>query len=216
MTGHARSTLGGSSPLARGTPPRPNATRRAGRFIPARAGNTTAGRATARRWPVHPRSRGEHLENRSACCQNSGSSPLARGTPGAPAAGSARSRFIPARAGNTSRIGVPAVRTAVHPRSRGEHPPARPSTPSVSGSSPLARGTPPARPDRSREIRFIPARAGNTRPQSSRSCLATVHPRSRGEHEGNTGVDKSVNGSSPLARGTHFPELIDRSDFFRW
>ena len=110
----------GSSPLARGTRPGVSSDRQPHRFIPARAGNTTA-RTTAGPSPtVHPRSRGEHLMMRRDFDPSFGSSPLARGTPAeraelrdlpSPLARGTHLRlrtgpvyrFIPARAGNTGR-----------------------------------------------------------------------------------------------------------------
>ena len=70
------------------------------RFIPAGAGNT-----------------GLFFLGRV----KNGSSPLARGTPGAALMVLAQFRFIPAGAGNTlPRMALPAHRS-VHPRWRGEH-----------------------------------------------------------------------------------------------
>ena len=76
----------GSSPLARGTAP---------------------GRLPAR-WPgpVHPRWRGEQLAYHFASFSHTGSSPLARGTESAPCLASAKTRFIPAGAGNSSHCRV--------------------------------------------------------------------------------------------------------------
>ena len=75
--------IGGSSPLARGTP-----------------GNASADEQNG---AVHPRSRGEHRPARTWSCRGSGSSPLARGTRWSRPCCGGRSRFIPARAGNTPR-----------------------------------------------------------------------------------------------------------------
>jgi hypothetical protein len=50
--------------------------------------------------------------------------------------------------------------------------------------------------------RFIPARAGNTSRAFHQSRARTVHPRSRGEHEGLGSSPNLWAGSSPLARGT--------------
>ena len=132
-----------------------------------------------------------------------GSSPLARGTPPGNRPLRVRSRFIPARAGNTT-PGAPSAATAtVHPRSRGEHWSAERSAAVCPGSSPLARGTPLLRPPLLPAERFIPARAGNTRRTGSRCQPGAVHPRSRGEHSRTTrGGGALCSGSSPLARGT--------------
>ena len=94
------------------------------------------------------------------------------------------------------------MRGGAHPRSRGEHSiyasPAQP----YRGSSPLARGTrlrlrgfqvPPG---------LIPARAGNTRTALTFWWWMRAHPRSRGEHCKFQHDLTSVEGSSPLARGT--------------
>ena len=92
----------GSSPLARGTPARGYRGIEHDRFIPARAGNTGRSPSSRCRMTVHPRSRGEHGSLPSRPDTANGSSPLARGTPGSRCCRSARSRFIPARAGNTN------------------------------------------------------------------------------------------------------------------
>ena len=152
----------GSSPLARGTPPC----------------------ARARRDPrtVHPRSRGEHDDGPPTANAAAGSSPLARGTQRLRTGEARRHRFIPARAGNTAPSAGALRACAVHPRSRGEHGEPGRFQRHRAGSSPLARGTPEHGGARRRDVRFIPARAGNTR-----FACATVTSRI---------------GSSPLARGT--------------
>ena len=198
----------GSSPLARGTPtgwgtllsgrPQPPA----GRFIPARAGNTPPPRAAVAVRSVHPRSRGEHQCGLRSSPSESGSSPLARGTPARGWPGAFVTRFIPARAGNTCNLPPAVLLMAVHPRSRGEHDLAVRRRRVNAGSSPLARGTRDADPARLDADRFIPARAGNTIIVTLRSTVAPVHPRSRGEHPVLPIWAASASGSSPLARGT--------------
>ena len=91
---------------------------------------------------------------------------------------------------------------AVHPRSRGEHDARGHGIEDVAGSSPLARGTPASRRRWKPAFRFIPARAGNTRPCSPTTSPPPVHPRSRGEHAALGGRRTAAAGSSPLARGT--------------
>ena len=153
----------GSSPLARGTLQFPITSTIITRFIPARAGNTASSDAAASKYPVHPRSRGEHSVHMARTASSSGSSPLARGTPTHSPRARRCLRFIPARAGNTVPGAPCACRSAVHPRSRGEHEALTVRPRPDAGSSPLARGTPgPRRPPCSSR-RFIPARAGNTR-----------------------------------------------------
>ena len=243
----------GSSPLARGTRVRAYRPALADRFIPARAGNTCARRPRPRRTPVHPRSRGEHPSIQLRMPPRLGSSPLARGTQQHPRRHDRPARFIPARAGNTSRPSWGSGWAPVHPRSRGEHDigataslarvrfiPARAGNtltcaavfksrtvhprsrgehrlttiqrPNVSGSSPLARGTRPQDHEGADRPRFIPARAGNTSSALPSAKVAPVHPRSRGEHVEKLRLIREPTGSSPLARGTHRPQIEDRSD----
>ena len=178
----SRHEVDGSSPLARGTRDPPDAGRRGCRFIPARAGNTPARAKAGGRLTVHPRSRGEHTLQGALAGTQSGSSPLARGTPLLPESHHTPSRFIPARAGNTTRRSGARGRTPVHPRSRGEHLASVVEGINAIGSSPLARGTPRSSTGRKSYERFIPARAGNTPTRAGRTTYPTVHPRSRGEH----------------------------------
>ena len=193
---------GGSSPLARGTRTGLQGYALLVRFIPARAGNTLARRRSSVRRAVHPRSRGEHTVADYVGRARDGSSPLARGTRRSGTRSRRPGRFIPARAGNTSRAGSPARARPVHPRSRGEHPSAGGHAPASSGSSPLARGTREYGCTRRIGNRFIPARAGNTPLRASNGDTSTVHPRSRGEHYPGVRGRKDQYGSSPLARGT--------------
>ena len=172
----------GSSPLARGTPAYRHRRRSAGRFIPARAGNTTQLRPSLTASAVHPRSRGEHLASSLKISPILGSSPLARGTPGCQASACTHVRFIPARAGNTQADCTCIPCSTVHPRSRGEHQLLSSLLVKASGSSPLARGTLHRRSLRALRPRFIPARAGNTPASRAHGPRRSVHPRSRGEH----------------------------------
>ena len=192
----------GSSPLARGTLGDVRVPHELGRFIPARAGNTAITTVTPAGRAVHPRSRGEHCSSIGTSRYRGGSSPLARGTPDGLDHALAQCRFIPARAGNTREPPARRAVPSVHPRSRGEHPTSMSARTPFTGSSPLARGTRRDRIERARYDRFIPARAGNTRPRIRPSSCGTVHPRSRGEHLFLGALLEAVGGSSPLARGT--------------
>ena len=93
-------------------------------------------------------------------------------------------RFTPAHAGNTHVNAEEAGSLEVHPRSRGEYlltlhqtdpePGSSPLTRGIRGpkpenveklgSSPLTRGIPPVPAMAPAALRFIPAHAGNTRP----------------------------------------------------
>ena len=103
VRGSTRSLHLGSSPLARGTQPRPLQHGSRPRLIPARAGNTWRTNYERNRDSAHPRSRGEHIGSISLSGRKYGSSPLARGTP------------------RSLAEGTKIERQPAHPRSRGEH-----------------------------------------------------------------------------------------------
>ncbi len=125
-----------------------------------------------------------------------------------------RSRFIPARAGNTLSCRATSPCAPVHPRAGGEHSPVWCGANLASGSSPRGRGTHYAADDPRLRRRFIPARAGNTRPCRSKSFPPTVHPRAGGEHRGSFASAGRAVGSSPRGRGTpenaHPRRRVDR------
>ncbi len=194
--------LAGSSPRARGTLLCEAQDMWANRFIPARAGNTGASRCRTWRRTVHPRARGEHLAFHQLEPREYGSSPRARGTRELDQPGRLGGRFIPARAGNTSRTAVSVSCKSVHPRARGEHCGAATYQAAPGGSSPRARGTRHRDLAATRTNRFIPARAGNTRRRPGPKRPGSVHPRARGEHPSSSWNRDRISGSSPRARGT--------------
>ncbi len=158
------------------------------RFIPARAGNTTAGHRRCSPRPVHPRASGEHIAGADPIRQYAGSSPRERGTHVHLITQRPKLRFIPARAGNTSPPSPPTWPRAVHPRASGEHIRFRDVSPGPNGSSPRERGTPARADTREHHHRFIPARAGNTwavRLQPPVMCGSS--PRERGTQNCNLG-----------------------------
>ena len=134
-----------------------------------------------------------------------GSSPRVRGTPGHAHDLPARTRFIPARAGNTRRRTGTLCGPPVHPRACGEHDNADDAPALGSGSSPRVRGTHAGAPLLHPVHRFIPARAGNTIAVYLRIVRHPVHPRACGEHKVALSVAVVINGSSPRVRGTHKP-----------
>ena len=157
----------GSSPRGRGTRSAQSLPAVTGRFIPARAGNTPRRWERALPTPVHPRAGGEHqgVPRRSGCDADDGSSPRGRGT---------RARCARARGGSAS---------GSSPRGRGT-PDTMAAGPSqaTSGSSPRGRGTLNISLWERSWIRFIPARAGNTRLGAPCDGRKSVHPRAGGEH----------------------------------
>ena len=91
------------------------------RFTPAHAGNTHVNAEEAGSLEVHPRSRGEYVDQNPKTWKKLGSSPLTRGIPPVPAMAPAALRFIPAHAGNTQTHRQELDLSWVHPRSRGEY-----------------------------------------------------------------------------------------------
>ena len=171
----------GSSPRVRGTDPASAGTAAAGRFIPACAGNSWRHRETTQRSAVHPRVCGEQFISTDSLPGPIGSSPRVRGTGQRRPRRSLALRFIPACAGNR-RAPTPAVQwTTVHPRVCGEQIEGRHYDACTVGSSPRVRGTAASAHFLEREVRFIPACAGNRVGIVRRSYSRTVHPRVCGE-----------------------------------
>ncbi len=172
----------GLSPLARGARHSQADPATALRFIPAGAGNTAL-LCRSRSVPtVYPRWRGEHGNRSLNSTPASGLSPLARGTHLSPYEFYAPSRFIPAGAGNTASHSIRWFSMTVYPRWRGEHVTWRRPAIDFSGLSPLARGTLEPVFLSARNVRFIPAGAGNTVRIGFENLYAPVYPRWRGEH----------------------------------
>ena len=136
----------GSSPLARGLPPRPTAPGSSGGIIPARAGFTPLERELEPGERDHPRSRGVYPRGRGGRAGARGSSPLARGLRSGSACCTSCFRIIPARAGFTGRVRGPPCSYRDHPRSRGVYYGDERLSACSRGSSPLARGLPPCSP----------------------------------------------------------------------
>ena len=176
----------GSSPLARGLPPRPERTR-------PRNGD-------------HPRSRGVYQETALVLNSMVGSSPLARGLRVGHVAVVVSRGIIPARAGFTPLSSAASDRQRDHPRSRGVYVQPIFRTAWCWGSSPLARGLPGAHPGAVGASGIIPARAGFTCQGSGTLSPHSDHPRSRGVYAPSSWRTGPALGSSPLARG--LPEQI--------
>ena len=131
----------GSSPRVRGTAVPDDLDGGVARFIPACAGNRRPIARTMRSAPVHPRVCGEQMLSSVSSASSSGSSPRVRGTAIPHRTRMPRKRFIPACAGNRSRVRARGWWATVHPRVCGEQS-AKPGTDgAVDGSSPRVRGT---------------------------------------------------------------------------
>ena len=161
-----RSAPYGSSPHTRGTPLAEHFADLGVRFIPACAGNADSLRGSLHPPSVHPRMRGERGSAGIGALIFYGSSPHARGTPPHPFPIEPGPRFIPACAGNASRLSRAPSCCTVHPRMRGERGYCGALWTSITGSSPHARGTPCRTHYSGNSSRFIPACAGNALPVS--------------------------------------------------
>ncbi len=142
-TGRPDSRAAGLSPLARGNP-----SPCAGRHhccgpIPARAGQPQTAPTTPTHPRAYPRSRGATQFLAFHRTASSGLSPLARGNPQSRCATHARSRPIPARAGQPSIARCSCAVRRAYPRSRGATSCWRIVYCRCSGLSPLARGNLP-------------------------------------------------------------------------
>ena len=192
----------GSSPRVRGTLAQLGQLALAIRFIPARAGNSNARCLDTTAPTVHPRACGELYPIAASCGTPCGSSPRVRGTLVTALATYEDMRFIPARAGNSTHPPSWTNVCSVHPRACGElikwalH-----LLPRV-GSSPRVRGTQHPQGTFRGYRRFIPARAGNSRPIALRVHVRTVHPRACGELASCIRSGGFTTGSSPRVRGT--------------
>ena len=94
----------------------------------------------------------------------------------------ASARIIPAYAGSTGSISSGAGLRKDHPRIRGEHMSSTDKTEALGGSSPHTRGAHLQELAIGDSRRIIPAYAGSTGHDTSRSTKGQDHPRIRGEH----------------------------------
>ena len=152
--------------------------------------------------PVHPRACGEQIYADEVQQVRAGSSPRVRGTASVVLLIAKPFRFIPARAGNRAPEGHIRPASPVHPRACGEQVLADRAGWLAAGSSPRVRGTAPTSRGSTFQIRFIPARAGNSRWCRSGSRRTPVHPRACGEQCAHLSFLVEEVGSSPRVRGT--------------
>jgi len=131
-----------------------------------------------------------------------GSSPRLRGTRLPVVSEHHQLRFIPAPAGNASVPSARASARTVHPRACGERRFATFHAYLRAGSSPRLRGTREQRRHGCRDLRFIPAPAGNALAGTLPFTSRTVHPRACGERFFGGAVGVLSCGSSPRLRGT--------------
>ena len=138
----------------------------------------------------------------------SGSSPRGRGTLYNHRTRDIIIRVIPAWAGNTQATPRRRRPATGHPRVGGEHGQDQRIPDVHGGSSPRGRGTLENRPKQPRQLRVIPAWAGNTNGRPRRAPALPGHPRVGGEHRVADLLEESEFGSSPRGRGTRFRRLV--------
>ncbi len=217
-----RGTLG-SSPRVRGTQRRCRGQPTVLRFIPACAGNSAKEERCCRILAVHPRVCGELVYASYGAKTEIGSSPRVRGTLGIHQRQRSRLQVHPRVCGELSSStrrerndagSSPRVRgtrprravrrrcPAVHPRVCGELEVCQACRNAYDGSSPRVRGTLGTSRSRKRDLRFIPACAGNSCSWLFACWMTTVHPRVCGELSSTPRCSASRTGSSPRVRGT--------------
>ena len=173
-----------------------------GRFIPARAGNRLELYTKDRFIALYPRPCGEQTPMTERSRKKTGLSPPVRGTDEVDLDLHLPARFIPARAGNSSKAASIPSRYAVYPRPCGEQSRIARIERAPNGLSPPVRGTEPTLSLIAGRPRFIPARAGNrsySRPSWSR---LSVYPRPCGEQYWSHCWLTRNAGLSPPVRGT--------------
>ena len=191
----------GSSPRMRGKPgptrPRP----RAGRIIPAHAGQTVCGARSTSVATDHPRACGANPSENSVSGTAIGSSPRMRGKLSAGKLQFAANRIIPAHAGQTIGDFIHFVYESDHPRACGANSIWGRGPPVTCGSSPRMRG----KLERVGLLvplhRIIPAHAGQTAPARYDTALRPDHPRACGANDHDNDVAALDGGSSPRMRG---------------
>ena len=132
------------------------------RIIPAHAGQTVS------------------IVPRSFASRFAGSSPRMRGKLLHAGLQLAQHRIIPAHAGQTDLPILPPLPNADHPRACGANYANHFVSCTISGSSPRMRGKQGGRRKLEREIRIIPAHAGQTAPARDATSRSSDHPRACG------------------------------------
>ena len=171
------------------------------RIIPAHAGQTTCSEPTNGRRPDHPRACGANCGTLPIALAMSGSSPRMRGKLLLIEPEYLASRIIPAHAGQTSSRNSYGHHYSDHPRACGANLNPRRLFFSTTGSSPRMRGKRRRRDEAVKNLRIIPAHAGQTVGSLEQFQIDSDHPRACGA---NQGVVKDVfvlDGSSPRMRG---------------
>ena len=153
------------------------------RIIPAHAGQTVS------------------IVPRSFASRFAGSSPRMRGKLLHAGLQLAQHRIIPAHAGQTDLPILPPLPNADHPRACGANVGRVHVHELQCGSSPRMRGKPTACRRSAARMRIIPAHAGQTVSNSSRTSARSDHPRACGANPALSVMTAAPAGSSPRMRG---------------
>ena len=191
----------GSSPRMRGKPVRSRRLRARRRIIPAHAGQTNSVPAKRSSHADHPRACGANGQQFLTNLGTFGSSPRMRGKPRLERDDSRTRRIIPAHAGQTSRTPTPTPTVSDHPRACGANAAAGRIRTLRRGSSPRMRGKQGGRRKLEREIRIIPAHAGQTTGTTRFREGFPDHPRACGANHVPQQDARQPRGSSPRMRG---------------
>ena len=198
----------------RGKPARGLSRKGRPRIIPAHAGQTTWRSCAASNPADHPRACGANPLGQINVSGFAGSSPRMRGKLPLLQHVLHGERIIPAHAGQTHHRSCPVICYPDHPRACGANVRHRRSRPRQNGSSPRMRGKQGGRRKLEREIRIIPAHAGQTGRVSPCRNPCSDHPRACGANPIPPEKWKGGRGSSPRMRGKQ-REQLDFERVFR-
>ena len=172
------------------------------RFTPARAGNTKTCWTSGKRSPVHPCAGREHLGIVGSANFYLRFTPARAGNTQLGLLLGFVGSVHPARAGNTSQRLTIHASTTVHPCAGREHPRYVFDSFRWYGSPLRGQGTLETILRRARELRFTPARAGNTLVTCPSVPMVSVHPCAGREHRNNRRNTMNANGSPLRGQGT--------------
>ena len=171
------------------------------RIIPAHAGQTSQLEHSVYSPADHPRACGANVSSDGMLSRCTGSSPRMRGKPALHSRAGVGHRIIPAHAGQT--IGSAGLTgwNADHPRACGANVGDTSIEAFTNGSSPRMRGKHHHSPRTVRQLRIIPAHAGQTHYVLLFPRSVTDHPRACGANSPSSRFMFCFFGSSPRMRG---------------
>ena len=205
--------MAGSSPRVRGKRTPPWALPQGRRIIPASAGQTARLGGLAGLDADHPRECGANVLFATPAVIAAGSSPRVRGKLLRECRKNMDRRIIPASAGQTHMGTHSLLLSWDHPRECGANTWSGVTAALPYGSSPRVRGKLRVLADERRDVRIIPASAGQTLLPLAIIDVFADHPRECGANRMMVFVTIAMGGSSPRVRGkrmglrTRFPRL---------